>query len=155
MTIYSQTRIPTSSWCTSDLWSRRWQSFLRRCHDRSFWRSTSWHGRWDWAKWLSSTRCYCIVIMQVIVGIEKLFKPLDKLKVVLESAFWQFLNRNDLHKKMTCSTGGNLEMKNNKRNEINSKIPECVPRKTNKNRNTVNIVRENDHQTEQTVSTGR
>jgi len=46
-------------------------------------------------------------------------------------------------------------MKNNKRNEINSKIPECLPRKTNKNRNTVNIVRENDHQTEQTVSTGR
>ena len=83
------------------LLSSRWQSLLRRRANWSFWRctDTTRHCWRDGAQGLSSTCCHRIVVMQVVVGIKKLFKPLDKLKIVLESAFWQLLDGNNLHKK--------------------------------------------------------
>lgn len=37
-----------------------------------------------------------IVVASVVVGVEELFEPLQKLKVVLKAAAYQFVDRNDL-----------------------------------------------------------
>lgn len=45
---------------------------------------------------LALSGCHRVVLFTIIVGIKELLKPLDEVEVVLESAFDQFLYRNDL-----------------------------------------------------------
>lgn len=40
--------------------------------------------------------CHRVVLFTVVVGVIELLEPLDEVQVVLESAFDQFLDRNDL-----------------------------------------------------------
>jgi len=96
----------TRSWRAGHRLSRRRQGFLRRRHDRSLWRSTGRYRGRDGAEWLTRTRIHRIIVMQVVIGIKKLLEPLDKLKVVLKSAFRQLLYRNDL-----CNETRNCNLK--------------------------------------------
>lgn len=45
---------------------------------------------------LTLPRLHWVVHLPIIVGVEELFKPLDKLKVVLELPFHQFVDWDDL-----------------------------------------------------------
>lgn len=45
---------------------------------------------------LALSGCHGVVLFTVIVGVKELLEPLDEVEVVLESAFDQFLDRNDL-----------------------------------------------------------
>lgn len=37
-----------------------------------------------------------IVLTAIVIGVEELFEPLQELEIVLETAFDQFIHRNDL-----------------------------------------------------------
>lgn len=45
---------------------------------------------------LALSRLHGVVLLSIVVGIEELLKPLDKLKVVLELPLHQFVYWNDL-----------------------------------------------------------
>lgn len=70
-------------WCPSG----RHHSFCRDCP--SPWATNR-------TKTFSSSSNNGIIISSIIVGIKKLFKPLDKFKIILESPFNQFFDWNDL-----------------------------------------------------------
>lgn len=48
---------------------------------------------------LTLSGCNWVVFFAVVIGIEELLKPLDEIKVVLKSAFDQFLHRNNLNQR--------------------------------------------------------
>lgn len=41
--------------------------------------------------------CNWVILFTVIIGIKELLEPLDEIKIVLKSAFHQFLHRNNLN----------------------------------------------------------
>lgn len=45
---------------------------------------------------LALSGCHGVVLLTVVVRVKELLEPLDEIEVVLESAFDQFLHRNDL-----------------------------------------------------------
>lgn len=45
---------------------------------------------------LALAGCHGVVLLTVVVCVKELLEPLDEIEVVLESAFDQFLHRNDL-----------------------------------------------------------
>lgn len=60
---------------------------------------------------LTLSGCNRVILFTIIIGIEEFLKPLNEIKIVLKSAFNQFLHRNNLKKKNTTNKG---VMKNEK-----------------------------------------
>lgn len=61
-----------------------------------------------WRRWylLSALSCqYRVVLFPIIIGVKKLLKPLEKLKVVLKFPLHQFLHRDDLRVKASMIIG--------------------------------------------------
>lgn len=52
--------------------------------------------RW-WDGILTLSCLNWVIFFTIIVGVKELLKPLDEIKIVLKSAFDQFLHRNDLN----------------------------------------------------------
>lgn len=54
---------------------------------------------------LTLSGCNWVILFTIVVGVEELLKPLDEIKIVLKSAFDQFLHRNNLNRgrKVSCS----------------------------------------------------
>ena len=42
--------------------------------------------------------CDRVVLFTVVIGVKELLEPLDEIKIVLKSAFHQFLHRNNLYR---------------------------------------------------------
>lgn len=67
---------------------------------RFLWQVEDLLARVRWGKSVLPLPCLnWIIILAIIVGIKKLLKPLDEVKVVLKSSFYKLLNRNDLSDK--------------------------------------------------------
>lgn len=48
---------------------------------------------------LTLSGCNRVILFTIIIGIEEFLKPLNEIKIVLKSAFNQFLHRNNLKRK--------------------------------------------------------
>lgn len=59
---------------------------------------------------LTLSGCNRVIFFTIIIGIEEFLKPLNEIKIVLKSAFNQFLHRNNLKRKEKKKTLGDEKL---------------------------------------------